>query len=102
MWNHLFKKGDDCGCHTSLSPLYATVSSHLDPNNSARALVTMRGKVYVDSTDGLMGLMPTASYDLSYYLIYQALLVNPGVLYFVNKTDEAQFLAVYPEFRGKL
>lgn len=102
MWNHLFKKGDDCGCHTSLSPLYTTVSSRLDVNNSARAFVTMRGKVYVDSTDGLMALMPTASYELSYYLIYQALLVHPGVLYFARKTDEEQFLAVYPELRGKL
>lgn len=103
MWNHLLHKAADCSrCRTSLSPLYTTVSSHLDNPSGPRALVTMRGKVYVDTTEGLMSLMPTGSYDLSYYLISQALIGHPGVLYFERETDKAQFLLFYPELEGKL
>lgn len=103
MWKSLFHKASDCSrCRTSLSPLYATVSSQMDSANSPRALVVMRGKVHVESTDGLQSLMPAGSYDLSYYLIYQALLTSASVLYFARETDKAQFLLLYPEFVGKI
>lgn len=62
----------------------------------------MRGKVYVDSADGLMSLMHSASYDLSYPMLYEILSTNPRVLYFERKTDQEQFLLLYPELKGQL
>lgn len=72
---------------------------HVESESGPVVAIKTRGGFYLDSSAGLMRVVPAGRYEFAFSVLHDILIAeNWAVFYFVRDQDKADFIADYPEY----